>query len=327
MNRREFVFGTLASAGLGGCETKKGRITCGPVNTLGKILGKLPPGRYDSHIHVRDGRPPEPEKFAASLSAAGLRGAILLSEDPDPLEGAIPDPEKAMNNVIGWCAASPTVYPFYWIEPTRRDALDLVDLALEKGIYGFKVIPGRFYPGDERAMPVYEKIAKARKPLLFHSGILWDGRNSSRYTRPGNWEDLIDVAGLRFCLAHVSWPWCEECVAVYGKFMNTCVISSTPKADMFIDTTPGTPRRRREAVLNEVFGFDYDVTDRVMFGTDCWCDEYSVKWSKGWREYDTVIYDKLGPALVDKDSVFRLAMQAFLFGGGRERKLPTQDGE
>ena len=296
------------------------------MNKLNKIVGELPEGRYDAHVHVFAGKP-DPEGYVRKLAEAGFRGGVILSENPDPLDDSpAPDPERAMDDAIAWASGSPTIYPFYWINPVLDNAADLVDMAVEKGICGFKCLPGRYFPGDPKALPVYEKMAKAGKPVLFHSGILWDGRPSSKFTRPGNYEELIDIPGLRFCCAHISWPWCEECVAVYGKFLNALTRSDRPRAEMFVDITPGTPRLRRKSALEMLFGYDYDMNERVMFGTDCRTNDYTVAWAKEWQERDDAIYAELGRGLVDPDSVYRRALQHFLFGGGAALRLPTPDG-
>lgn len=293
---------------------------------MDKIIGELPPGRYDAHIHIYPGRP-DPTGFAAKLAEAGLRGAVILSENPDPLDGsAPPDPAAAMDRAVEWASASETVYPFYWINPVAPGAADLVDLAVEKGMFGFKVLPSRFFPGDERAMPVYERIARSGRPLLFHSGILWDGRPSSKFTRPGNFEELLDVEGLRFCIAHISWPWCDECIAVYGKFLNALTRSAKPRAEMHIDITPGTPKIYRREALTKLFTVGYDVSDRVQFGSDCRANDYTVPWTRDWMETDDAIYAGLGGEAVDPDSVYRRALSTFLFGGGSAKRCPTPDG-
>ena len=294
--------------------------------SMNKIIGELPPGRYDAHVHVYPGEP-NPEDFAAKLAEAGLRGAVIMSENPDPMDGsAPPDPAAAMDRAIEWASASETIYPFYWINPVIDGAIDLVDLAVEKGMFGFKVIPSRFYPGDERAMPVYERIAKVGKPLLFHSGILWDGRPSCKFTRPGNYEDLIDIADLRFCLAHMSWPWCDECIAVYGKFLNALTRATKPRASMHVDVTPGTPKIFRRDALTKLFLSGYDVSGRVQFGSDCRTHSYKVQWTKDWMATDDAIYAELGPSVVDPDSIYRGCLSAFLFGGGEAKRCPTPDG-
>jgi len=293
---------------------------------MDKIIGELPAGRYDSHVHIYPGTP-DPAGYVKALAAARLKGGIVLSTNPDPLDDSpAPDPEKAMDDAIAWASGSPTVYPFYWINPVLDNACDLVDMAVEKGMFGFKCLPGRYFPGDPKALKAYEKMAKAGKPVLFHSGILWDGRPSSKFTRPGNYEELIDIPGLRFACAHISWPWCEECVAVYGKFLNALTRSDRPRAEMFVDITPGTPRRRRQSALEMLFGYDYDMNEHVMFGTDCRANDYTVAWSREWQDRDDAIYAALGKDLVDPDSVYRRALQCFLFGGSGARRLPTPDG-
>ena len=101
-----------------------------------------------------------------------------------------------------------------------RHAEDQIVMAAEKSIMGFKVICDRYFPGDKRAMEIFRIIAKTKRPILFHSGILWDGKPSSQYNRPSEFESLLEINHLRFSLAHISWPWCDELIAVYEKFLN-----------------------------------------------------------------------------------------------------------
>ena len=142
-----------------------------------------------------------------------------------------------MDKAIEWCSGSPLIYPFYWIDPGAPDAVELVDMAVEKGFYGFKVIRGSGKPVDSRTLRCYRQMAKHGKPVTFHSGILWDGQDSSDNFRPANWEGLLEVPHLRFCLAHVSWPWYDECIAVYGKLLNATAHeghASAPNSGQFI---------------------------------------------------------------------------------------------
>ena len=296
---------------------------------LGKYVGELPPGRYDTHVHVYPGEA-DPEKLVRSFKEAGLAGGCIFSERPIKWEESWPDPlppEKAMDRVIEWASGSPSIYPFYWIDPVRPDAVDLVDMAVEKGIYGFKVIRGEGKPVDERSLPVYARIARHGKPVTFHSGILWDGRDSSDNFRPANWEGLLAVPGLRFALAHISWPWCDECIAVYGKLLNAILKHGDKVPEMFIDTTPGTPRIYRRDALTKVYTVGYDIFDHVMFGSDCRTTRYNAKWTKGWFAVDDAVYAELGLGAKDVDSIYRTALQRYLFGGDNtKRAIPTPDG-
>ena len=130
---------------------------------------KLPEGRYDCHIHAMNGKP-DPSRLLADLHGAGIAGGAIFSENPNPIGNDIPKPpppEECIDNVLEWTSVSPLLFPFYWINPVAEGAEKVVDLALSKGIMGFKVLPGTFMPGDERALPVYQKIAEANKPVLF----------------------------------------------------------------------------------------------------------------------------------------------------------------
>ena len=305
----------------GKCVLRKG--------ALGKYVGDLPPGRYDAHTHVYPGDP-DPSKISASFKDAGLAGGVVFSRCPNAWQvpGAkVLPPAEAMDNVIAWCNGLDTVYPFYWIDPSAPGACELVDMAVEKGIYGFKVIRGDGPPVDAATLPVYRRIASYGKPLTFHTGILWDGCNSSEYFRPANWEGLLEVPHLRFCLAHVSWPWYDECIAVYGKMLNAIVRRGFNVPEMFIDTTPGTPKLYRRDTLTKLFTVGYDIADHVMFGTDCRVNRYNADWSTDWQRTDDAIFADIGLTSAALDSVYRTGLRRFLFGGDNsKRKVPTPDG-
>ena len=326
ISRRTFIGGTVAAAapsifGATGSEPKKGR--------LGKYVGMLVPGRYDAHIHVHPGEP-DPDRLVKSFAEAGLAGGVVFSRSPyaRTFPNAKPQtPEEAVDNVIAWCSGSPSIYPFFYIDPAAPDACEQVDMAVEKGIYGFKVIRSDGRPVDAVTIKAYRRMAHHNKPITYHSGILWDGRDSSDNFRPANWEGLLAVPGLRFALAHVSWPWCDECIAVYGKMLNAMAHKGTEVPEMFIDTTPGTPKIYRREALTKVYTVGYDILDHVMFGTDCKVNAYNIAWSTDWQKTDSAILSGIGvsPSLVASYDYGALAR--YLFGGDNgPRNVPTPDG-
>lgn len=255
--------------------------------------------RIDSHVHAGLERQYtgyqdiSQQGFMNGLNRAGLDGAVILS--PNPLKLAHWDPEKRMDDTLGFCKGQDTLFPFYWINPLEDGALEQVDLAVKKGFSGFKMICSNYYPGCKESMDVLEKIAAVNKPVLFHSGICWDGMDSANYNRPGNFEALIEIPKLRFCLAHVSWPWFDECIAVYGKFNNAYFQRPELSCEMFIDVTPGTPRVYREEVFRHLLCSDYELRYNLMFGTDCNTASYNTAWSIEWQERDNALYEKLIP--------------------------------
>ena len=270
----------------------------------------------DSHIHISRGEP-NPERLRQRMREAGVDGGVIISHSPEAYSalGAPKPPAWRLDNLFEWMAGMAGYFPFFWIDPREDDALEQVAKAVERGVAGFKVICSAFDPGDPRAMPVYRAIAKAGKPMLFHSGILWDGTPSSMHCRPVLFEALLEVPGLRFALAHISWPWVDECIAVYGKFLNARHRRPEVTSEMFIDLTPGTPRSYRREALTKLLTVGYNLEHDLLFGTDCGTQEYSIDHARDWIARDTEIYQSLGIADTTVEDIFRNNLLRFIGGG------------
>jgi predicted TIM-barrel fold metal-dependent hydrolase len=262
----------------------------------------------DGHIHIHAGQGGR-ETLVERMKAAGVDGGVLISASPRP--ATLSNAER-LADLLAWCRAGPELYPFYWIDPLQEDALDQVTAAVARGVAGFKVICSHHYPGDERAMPVYRAIAAADKPILFHSGILWDGQPSAKYNRPGEFEALLEVDGLKFCLAHISWPWCDELIAVYGKFLNAYTRRPDLSVEMYVDITPGTPPIYRREALTKLFTVGYDVAHNVLFGSDCNANHYNVSWVQEWTLRDRAIFQDLGLDQETVEGIYAGNLQRFL---------------
>lgn len=269
----------------------------------------------DGHIHIRKHiKIKKRVDFEQKLGEAGVRGGVILSLRPSSFikDSGWHGFEERLDYALDFCDGHDDLYPFYWIDPTEKSALDQVDEAVRRGVAGFKIICNHFYPGDPRAMPVYHTIARHDKPILFHSGILWDGADSGIYNRPVGFEALLPVSGLRFVLAHVSWPWYDECIAVYGKFQNTYATGGKNNSEMYIDLTPGSPPIYRRDVITKLFTVGYDIADNLIFGTDSNTEEYNVAWTKEWVERDTALMNELGVDAKTQKKVFSGNLLRFL---------------
>ena len=157
---------------------------------------------------------------------------------------------------------------------------------------------------------VLSEIAGTGKPVIFHTGILWDYNALSVYNKPLNWEPLSNIKGLRFSMGHCSWPWYDECIALYGKFLNNLL--RTDSAEMFFDITPGTPQIHREALLTTLYTIGYDVGDNIMFGTDCNAHSYNGDWANEWIKTDCDILDKLNVSEENREKLYYHNLLRFL---------------
>lgn len=278
----------------------------------------------DGHIHI-DGYKPDIPAFEAGLAEAGVSGGVVISMSPNcfhkrsaPGDGA--NARLRLDSLFQRVGGKADLYPLFWIDPMEADALEQVDIACGYGVLGFKVICGHHYPYDDKPMEVFRKIASVGKPILFHSGILWDGKFSSPYNRPAGFEALLDVENLRFSLAHASWPWCDECIAVYGKFLNTKSSGEGTSAEMYIDITPGTPEIYRRELLTKLHTVGYDVENNIIFGSDCLYDNYSGSYSRHWIDIDMEIYRELGLSQDAIDKTFGGNLKRFLGLTGEKKE-------
>lgn len=266
--------------------------------------------KYDMHIHCWD-QPVDPEKLLARMDACGIYGGVLFSHYPKESKPDGYDAETRMDQVLNICRAYPDrLFPVLWIHPHEPNALEVAEEAVRRGIMGFKMLCDNYYVSDPDSMALVRKIAELDKPIIFHSGILWFGGDSSKYNRPLNWECLVDIKGLRFSMGHCSWPWIDECIALYGKFLNA--YANGMGAEMFFDTTPGTPEIYRKELLSKLFTVGYDVADNVMFGTDCSADNYNDKWTQKWLDLDGKILRELGADTDIFEKMYRDNMLRFL---------------
>lgn len=250
---------------------------------------------YDSHIHLMpDGRQDTPLEFQAKAAQAGIGGGLIFSQPPSDAqewETAAPCWQDRIAHVLDFCSRLEHFYPVYWINPTEPDAIEQIVYAKNAGIRAFKVLCSFCHPAD--GLEAYRKMAELRLPVIFHSGILWDGVNSSPFNRPANFECMLDVPYSRFALAHVSWPWTDECIAVFGKIL--CAHTRKKSApEMYIDTAPGAPAIYRDDIFRNMILTGYaGLEDKLMFAVDGFANDYGVDWAKFTVEYDRAMFRRL----------------------------------
>jgi len=216
----------------------------------------------DCHVHLKD--EVDPKALLKQMDANGVARILAISVTERVSLQTTRENLLAAKKLFD--AAPDRISGLAWVNPTIPGIAGLAEEALcEMGFVGLKIIPDHWFAYEERLEPFWEKMHALRARILFHTGILYGYDDGSRFCRPLWLEKLVHYPNIRFAMAHISWPWCEECLAVMGR-MRAAAGYQPQRWQSYIDITPGTPRHiRRQALANAV---DFCGPERIMFGTD-----------------------------------------------------------
>ena len=204
------------------------------------------------------------------------------------------DPATPTNEEVATRAAAnaDVIIPFASIDPARgaegvREARRLIE---EFGVRGFKFHPSiqAFQPNDRLAYPLYEVIQAAGLPALFHSGQAGSGSGQRggggvrlKYGNPMFLDDVaVDFPDMPIVLAHPSFPWQEEALAV-----------AVHKPQVYIDLSGWSPKYFPPILVQYANTL---LKEKMLFGTD-----FPVLTPERWMAdlAKTSIRDEVKPAL------------------------------
>jgi predicted TIM-barrel fold metal-dependent hydrolase len=170
--------------------------------------------------------------------------------------------------------------PFASVNPHRgADGVRLArKLIKDYGVKGFKFHPSEqdFFPNDRLAYPLYEAIAEAKLPALFHTGQTGVGAGTPggggirlKYSNPMLLDDVAaDFPDMPIVLAHPSFPWQEEALSV-----------ATHKPQVYIDLSGWSPKYFPPILVQYANTL---LKDKILFGSDYpvmtperWLDDFS----------------------------------------------------
>jgi len=171
------------------------------------------------------------------------------------------------DDVAKICAENADVLiPFASVDPWKgrmavREVRRLVD---EYGVRGFKFHPTMqgFFPNDRMAYPLYQEIQDAGAIALFHTGQTGVGSGMRggmgmrlKYSNPMHVDDVaVDFPDLRIILAHPSFPWQEEALAVCQH-----------KPNVYIDLSGWSPKYFPEILVKYANSL---LKTKMLFGSD-----------------------------------------------------------
>jgi uncharacterized protein len=216
-----------------------------------------------AYFGVEDDRKPTLEQLAAYYRERRM-AAVVFTVDAEHATGTEPVPNE---EVAEAAAANPDVLiPFASIDPFRgragvRAARRLVE---EHGVRGFKFHPSiqGFFPNDRMAYGLYEVIEETGAVALFHTGqtgigagVPGGGGIRLKYSNPMHVDDVAaDFPQLKIILAHPSFPWQDEALAV-----------ATHKPGVHIDLSGWSPKYFPPQLVHYANSL---LQDKVLFGSD-----------------------------------------------------------
>ena len=217
---------------------------------------------WDCHCHARGDE--TGEQVLRWMDEAGVDRVNLFGRYPGRDRA---DLRASIEHIASVQATDPDrIFGLVWADPRTTGVCEELEYAIaDRGLRGLKMIPDHWSPCDEAIYPVYETMQRLGRPIQFHSGIVYGFADSSRFCRPVLYEALVHFPKLRFSLAHISWPWVDECIAVFGRFRAAAGYDAS-RSQMWVDTCRGTPDAWREEALRKAVPFC--GADRLMFGVD-----------------------------------------------------------
>ncbi|GAA3724337.1 hypothetical protein HDA32_002909 [Spinactinospora alkalitolerans] len=156
--------------------------------------------------------------------------------------------------------------PFGSVDPWqgRAAAGRVRTLVDEYGVKGFKFHPSLqgFEPNDRAFYPVYEAVAEAGVPALFHTGQTGIGAGlpgghgiKLRYSDPMLLDDVAaDFPELTIIMAHPSVPWQDAAIS-----------SATHKSNVYIDLSGWSPKYFPPQLVRAANSM---LRHKVLFGSD-----------------------------------------------------------
>jgi predicted TIM-barrel fold metal-dependent hydrolase len=189
--------------------------------------------------------------------------AVVFTVDWELESGVPPIPNEEIAEAAREHAD--VLIPFASVDPARPDAVERAKrLVADYDVRGFKFHPNlqQFFPNDRACYPLYEAIAEAGVPALFHSGhsgigtgVPGGGGLRLKYSNPLCLDDVAaDFPELQIVLAHPSFPWQDEAISV-------CL----HKDNVWIDLSGWSPKYFPPVLVQYA---NTQLRHKVLFGSD-----------------------------------------------------------
>ena len=224
--------------------------------------------------------------------------AVVFTIDATTATGRVPN---SVEEIIERAAVhNDVLIPFGSVDPLRghdavRRARRLID---DYGVRGFKFHPSiqAFEPNDRRFYPLYEVIAEAGVPALFHTGQTGIGSGlpgghgiKLRYSDPMLLDDVAaDFPTLTVVMAHPAVPWVDAQIAI-----------ATHKSNVYVDLSGWAPKYFPPQLVRAL---NTTLRTKALFGSD-----YPVLTADRWfRDFGQLEIKPEVIPLIQRDNAIRI---------------------
>jgi predicted TIM-barrel fold metal-dependent hydrolase len=217
-----------------------------------------------SEHYFKDERPHMTISEVAAYYRERKMACVIFPVDMESTTGII----RVPNEEVAEVAAENTdvLIPFASIDPAKgkMGVLEARRLIGQFGVKGFKFHPSvqEFYPNDRNAYLLYEVIAEAGLPAVFHTGhsgigagMRGGGGIHLKYSNPMYLDDVaVDFPDMPIIMAHPSFPWQDEALSV-----------SLHKPQVYIDLSGWSPKYFPPQLVQYANTL---LKHKVLFGSD-----------------------------------------------------------
>ena len=247
-----------------------------------------------------EGMLPTVEQTAAYFRERRI-GAVIFPVDSERETGF----RRYSNEDVARIAAEndDILIPFASIDPAkgRAGAREVRRLVREFGVRGFKFHPTMqgFFPNDRSAYPLYQAIEEEGAIALFHTGQTGVGSGMRggmgmrlKYSNPMHVDDVaVDFPDMPIVLAHPSFPWTEEGLAV-----------AQHKPNVYVDMSGWSPKYFPPLFVHYA---NTILKKKMLFGSD-WPAITPDRWLSDFEKIK--IKDEIRPDILKNNSARLLGL-------------------
>lgn len=206
-------------------------------------------------------------------------GLVMFTVDSEAATGIrrIPNEEiaQAAQDNADMMMAFASIDPY----KGKKGAKEARALVESWGVKGFKLHPPLqgFHPADPIAWPLYEVINEHQLPVIFHTGYSGMGTGMRagggvrlKFGQPILVDDVaVDFPDMKIILAHPSWPWTDESLAM-----------ALHKPNVYIDLSGWRPKYFPPQIAKYA---NAQLSKKMLFGSDFplirpdrWIDDFQA---------------------------------------------------